>query len=123
MCVCGAEGATGSSLGQAKRSPRSQAVSEIGPEGTEAAAPSFSRPFRTEMRGMPPPWGCASLAPGYSLSRLWREFGSLSDKAFELNRFQGLCIFGLRKTESEHQQILGGEGTMTAPNLNPLSPK
>ncbi len=31
----GAEGATGSSLGQAKRSPRSQATYGIGPEGTE----------------------------------------------------------------------------------------
>ena len=38
MCVYGAEGAMGSSLGQAKRSPRLQAAAEIGPEGTEAAA-------------------------------------------------------------------------------------
>ena len=99
MCVYGAEGAMGSSLGQAKRSPRSQAAAEIGPEGTEAAAKPFFRPFRTVMRGRRPPWGCASLTPGYSLSRLWRGFGPLSDKAFDLNRFQGPWILGLRKTE------------------------
>ncbi len=67
-----ARGAIASSLGQAKRSPRSQAASEIGPEGTEASAAPLFRPFRTDMRGGVPPWGCASLAPGYSLWRFQR---------------------------------------------------
>ena len=58
----GAEGAMGSSLGQAKRSPRLQATTTIGPEGTGANTAHLFRPFRTEIPGSPYP-GAALCLP------------------------------------------------------------
>ena len=79
VAVYGAEGAIASSLGQAKRSPRSQRpASEIGPEGTGANAAPFFRPFRTDMGGGPATLGlrfaCPRLIAIAPLARDWQAF-------------------------------------------------